>query len=572
MTDSKPQHPVDRKRKGRARKTGRGRQVSGVALDEVRSLLGNAPRNRDLLIEYLHLVQDDFGYISAAHLAALAEEMSIPMVEAYEVATFYAHFDVIKENQQPPPPLTVRICNSLSCALRGSEQLKLALQEGLQPDQVRVVQAPCMGRCDSAPVVEVGRHHIEHASAESVVSCINASDFDPVPKPFPSFDDYLADGGYQILRTCRRGERRVEEIIELLKSSGLRGLGGAGFPAGQKFELVRREAGPRYLAVNGDEGEPGTFKDRYYLEFSPHRFLEGVLLAAWAIEAEAVYIYLRDEYPAIHRVLLHEISQLENNGLIDTGYMHVRRGAGSYICGEESAMIESIEGKRGYPRERPPYVSERGLFNRPTLVNNVETLYWLREIIESGPEWLNSKGRNGRHGMRSYSVSGRVAEPGVYLAPIGITLAELLHEYCGGMQEGHQLKAYLPGGASGGILPAAMDNLPLDFGVLEEYGSFIGSAAIIVLSDHDDLASVVLNLMRFFADESCGQCSPCRVGTEKMVQILESKEWNTEQLMDLSQVMQDASICGLGQAAPNPVQSMIRYFSDDVIARDVSDG
>jgi NADH:ubiquinone oxidoreductase subunit F (NADH-binding)/NADH:ubiquinone oxidoreductase subunit E len=570
MTNPKRQHPGKGKGNKRARTTGRGRQISAVALDEIRSLLGNRPRNRDLLIEYLHLVQDGFGYISAAHLAALAEEMSIPMAEVYEVATFYAHFDVIKEDQEPPPPLTVRVCNSLSCVLRGSEQSYRELQSVLNPDQVRVVQAPCMGRCDSAPVVEVGRHHIGHAGAEDVVSCIDAGDFNPAPKPFPSYDDYTADGGYQVLRACRRGERRVEDIIELLKSSGLRGLGGAGFPTGQKFELVRREDGPRYLAVNGDEGEPGTFKDRYYLEFSPHRFLEGALLAAWAIEAEAVYIYLRDEYPAIHRVLLHEIGQLENNGLIDTGYMHVRRGAGSYICGEESAMIESIEGKRGYPRERPPYVSQRGLFNRPTLVNNVETLYWLREIIESGPEWLNSKGRNGRHGMRSYSVSGRVTKPGVYLAPVGITLAELLHEYCGGMQEGHQLKAYLPGGASGGILPATLDNLPLDFDSLEEYGCFLGSAAIIVLSDKDDLTSVVLNLMRFFADESCGQCSPCRVGTEKMVQILEGNEWDTGLLADLSQVMRDASICGLGQAAPNPVQSLIRYFPDNLIARDVS--
>jgi formate dehydrogenase len=421
-------------------------------------------------------------------------------------------------------------------------------------------------------VIEVGRRHIGNATKEDVASCINARDFDPVALQYPSYDDYLAEGGYQLLQSCRGGEHGVEDIIDLLKNSGLRGLGGAGFPAGLKCELVRREAGPRYLAVNGDEGEPGTFKDRYYLEMSPHRFLEGVLLAAWIIEAESVYIYLRDEYPALHQVLLNEINQLEHNGLIGTGYIHLRRGAGAYICGEESAMLESIEGKRGYPRERPPYVSQQGLFNCPTLVNNVETLYWLRDIIDAGPEWINSGKPNGGQGMRSYSVSGRVAHPGIYLAPSGITLHQLLHQYCGGMQEGHHLKAYLPGGASGGILPAAMDNLPLEFDALEEYGSFIGSAAIIVLSDKDDLGGVLLNLSRFFADESCGQCSPCRVGTEKMVQMLENGDWNTELLADLIQVMQDASICGLGQAAPNPVQSVIRYFPDQVITRDVSDG
>jgi formate dehydrogenase len=517
MTDTKRKRPVTAhgKSNGRARKTGRGRQVNAKALAEVRALLGSNPRNRDLLIEYLHLIQDGYGHISAAHLAALAEEMAMSMAEVYEVATFYAHFDVIREDQKPPPPITIRVCNSLSCMLRGSEQLHLALQEGLKPEQVRVIQAACMGRCDSAPVIEVGRHHIGNATVNDAVGCIKANDFDPVAKPYPTCDDYIAEGGYQLLQSCRAGERSVEEIIYVLKNSGLRGLGGAGFPAGLKCELVRREAGPRLLAVNGDEGEPGTFKDRYYLEMSPHRFLEGVLLAAWIIEAEAVYIYLRDEYPALHQVLHSEIGQLEEMDLVETGYIHLRRGAGAYICGEESAMIESIEGKRGYPRERPPYVSQQGLFNRPTLVNNVETLYWLRDIIEAGPEWANAGKTNGGQGMRSYSVSGRVAHPGVYLAPSGITLHELLHKYCGGMQEGHQLQAYLPGGASGGILPASMDNLPLDFDALEQYGSFIGSAAIIVLSDKDDLGSVVLNLMRFFADESCGQCSPCRVGTEK---------------------------------------------------------
>lgn len=568
----RPTRRTKRKGKDRGRATDRGRQVEGRARNEIRALLDRRPRNRDLLIEYLHLIQDRYGYISAAHLAALAEEMSIAMAEAYEVATFYAHFDVVKEGQRPPPSLTIRVCDGLSCALRGSELLQQALQEGLPAEQVRVIRAPCMGRCDSAPVVEVGHRHLEHSNAEDVVSCIDAGDFNPVLPRYVSFDDYQGDAGYQLLQSCRSGDRRVEDIIDLLKNAGLRGLGGAGFPAGQKWDIVRRESGPRYLAVNADEGEPGTFKDRHYLEHSPHRFLEGVLLAAWAIEAQAAYIYLRDEYPALRSVLHDEIARLEKEDLIKPGYIHLRRGAGAYICGEESAMIESLEGKRGYPRERPPYVAQVGLFDRPTLVNNVETLYWLREIIERGATWFASHGRHGGHGLRSYSVSGRVAKPGVYLAPAGITLRELLDEYCGGMEEGHRLKGYLPGGASGGILPATMDNLPLDFGTLEEHGCFIGSAAIMVLSDQDDMRVVVLNLMRFFADESCGQCSPCRLGTEKIVQILQGDEWDTELLADLCQVMRDASICGLGQAASNPIQSLIRHFPDDVIVGALSDG
>ncbi len=559
---------ASRNRKGSARVTDRGRQVDPTARDEIRTLLGERPRNRDLLIEYLHLIQDGYGCITAAHLAALADEMSIPMAEAYEVATFYAHFDVVKEGQTPPPALTVRVCDSLSCALRGSEQLRRALQEGLDPKRVRVVRAPCMGRCDSAPVVEVGHRHLGHSTSEDVVACIAGGDFSPVLPQFPSFDDYQAEGGYGLLQSCRNGERRVEDVIELLNSASLRGLGGAGFPAGRKWDLVRREPRPRYLAVNADEGEPGTFKDRHYLEQNPHRFLEGVLLAAWAIEAQATYIYLRDEYPALRIVLQDEIERLEKEGLINKGDIRMRRGAGAYICGEESAMIESIEGKRGYPRERPPYVAQVGLFDRPTLVNNVETLYWLREILDKGADWFASHGRNGGRGLRSYSVSGRVARPGVHLAPAGITLRELLEEYCGGMEEGHRLKGYLPGGASGGILPAALDNLPLDFGTLEEQGCFIGSAAIMVLSDQDDMCAAALNVMRFFADESCGQCSPCRNGTEKIVQILESKEWHIELLSDLSQVMRDASICGLGQAASNPIESLMRHFPNDVIVRE----
>jgi|TARA_B100000315_G_scaffold258503_1_gene310900 formate dehydrogenase len=556
---------------GRARITGRGRQVEEKARDDIRVLLDGRPRDRDLLIEYLHLVQDGYGYIAAAHLAALAEEMSIPMAEAYEVATFYAHFDVVKEDQEPPPALTVRVCDSLSCAMRGSGELQRALQEGLDPERVRVVRAPCMGRCDSAPVAEVGHRHLGETSTDEVVAWIDGDDFSPLLPRYPSLEDYRDGGGYQFLQSCRSGEHRVEDIIELLKSAGLRGLGGAGFPAGQKWEIVRSEDGPRYLAVNGDEGEPGTFKDRHYLEQNPHRFLEGVLLAAWAIEAESAYIYLRDEYPALRHVLRDEIDRLIKEGLVEDGYIILRRGAGAYICGEESAMIESLEGKRGYPRERPPYVAEVGLFGRPTLVNNVETLFWVREIIEKGADWFADQGRHGAHGLRSYSVSGRVAKPGVYLAPAGITLRELLDEYCGGMQEGHRLKGYLPGGASGGILPAALDDLPLDFGTLEEQGCFIGSAAIMVLSDRDDMNAVALNVMRFFADESCGQCSPCRIGTEKLVQILERREWDAELVGDLCQVMRDASICGLGQAASNPIESLIRHFPNDMTG-EVPDG
>jgi formate dehydrogenase len=563
-TPSKRPHPGKGKRRGR--NFNRGRQVQPEALQAIQSLLGTRSRQRDLLIEHLHLIQDHYGHISAAHLAALADEMRIPMAEAYEVATFYAHFDVVKEGESPPPALTIRVCDSLSCQLNGADQLQAALSEGVDTEQVRVVRAPCMGRCDSAPVVEVGHKHIGNADVVHVQNAIAKQDTHPDKIESLSLAQYRQDGGYQLLQACQNGERSYEEISGILNDSGLRGLGGAGFPTATKWKFVKQAEGPRLMAINGDEGEPGTFKDRHYLEQDPHRFLEGMLISAWAVEADAIYIYLRDEYPHIRALLQQEIAAIESAGLVEVGKIHLRRGAGAYICGEESAMIESLEGKRGYPRQRPPYVAQVGLFNRPTLVNNIETVFWLRDIIDKGADWFASHGRNGRQGLRSYSVSGRVNKPGVHLAPAGISLAELIEEFCGGMLPGHTLKAYLPGGASGGILPASMDNVPLDFGTLEEHGCFIGSAAVIVLSDKDDMRAVALNLMKFFADESCGQCTPCRNGTEKAVQIMEAKQWNLPLLEDLSQVMRDASICGLGQAASNPVASVVKHFESEIIA------
>lgn len=555
------------KGKGRARKFNRGRQVEAAASAEIKSLLGDRPRQRDMLIEHLHLIQDSFGHISARHLAALAAEMNIPMAEAYEVATFYAHFDVVKEGEQAPPEITIRVCDSLSCEMQGAEQLRQALQQNIDPEQVRVVRAPCMGRCDTAPVAEVGHNHVDEATPELVQQAVAAKEFSPRIRSYRSFVEYSEKGGYSIYRDCLEGKRTFEEINQILTESGLRGLGGAGFPTANKWHFVRQEPKPRLMAVNADEGEPGTFKDRYYLERNPHRFLEGMLISAWAVEAEAVYIYLRDEYPAVREILLREIAVLEAEGLVAKNYIHLRRGAGSYVCGEESAMIESIEGKRGYPRQRPPYVAQVGLFNRPTLVNNVETLFWLHRVLEKGPGVLTEEGRNGRVGLRSFSVSGRVKSPGVKLAPAGITIRELIDEYCDGMADGHEFKGYLPGGPSGGILPAAMDDIPLDFGTLEPYGCLIGSAAIVVLSDQDDIREVALNLSEFFADESCGQCTPCRLGTEKTVALIKQEEWDAVLLDELKQVMCDASICGLGQAASNPVSTALKYFGDEIIVR-----
>jgi formate dehydrogenase len=541
----------------------KGRQVDPTALNEMRALLGDRPRRRDLLIEHLHLIQDRFGCLKTAHLAALADDMRLAFAEVYEVATFYAHFDIVPDGAVAPPPLTIRVCDSLSCEMMGAQRLLAALKAGMGAG-VRVLRAPCMGRCDKAPVAEVGHFHVEHATVAAVEKAAKSGHTHPAPPAHPDLAAYRAKGGYALLAACRDGKRSLDDILATLDASGLRGLGGAGFPTGRKWRFVRQEPAPRLLAVNADEGEPGTFKDRLYLEGDPHRFLEGVLIAAWAIEAQEAYIYLRDEYPGLHGVLTEEIAALEAAGLTGPTRLHLRRGAGAYICGEESAMLESIEGKRGLPRHKPPYPSQVGLFARPTLINNVETLYWVRDIVERGPEWFAGQGRNGRKGLRSFSVSGRVKEPGLKLAPAGVTVAELIDEFCGGMADGHAFKAYLPGGASGGILPAAMADIPLDFGTLEAHGCFIGSAAVIVLSDHDDMKAVALNLMRFFEDESCGQCTPCRAGTEKAVKLMSGPTWNQALLGELAQTMSDASICGLGQAACNPLRTVMKHFREDL--------
>lgn len=547
----------------RARQTPKGRQVDLQALEEVQALLTDRPRRRDLLIEHLHLIQDKYGHLSAAHLTALAAEMKMALAEVYEVATFYAHFDVVKEGETPPPAITVRVCDSLSCAMAGAEKL-LEKLPGILGKDVRVVRAPCMGACERAPVAAVGHVQTFNATTESVAAAVNGDTHAHAAKPEVSFEQYRASGGYALLGECLSGKRTREETIKAVDDAGLRGLGGAGFPTGRKWTLVRAEPAPRLMAVNGDEGEPGTFKDRYYLARDPHRFIEGMLLAAWVVEAKHVYFYLRDEYPELRLMLLDEIAKAEAAGLSPHTQVHLRRGAGAYICGEESAMIESIEGKRGLPRHRPPYVAQVGIFGRPTLVQNVETLYWVRDIVERGASWFTSQGRRGHKGFRSFSVSGRVKNPGVKVAPAGVTMQELIDEYCGGMQDGHAFKAYLPGGASGGILPASMADIPLDFGTLEKHGCFIGSHAVVVLSDKDDMKAVALNLMRFFEDESCGQCTPCRVGTEKAVKLMQQGPWNEQLLDELSNAMRDASICGLGQAAPNPLVSVLKRFPDDL--------
>ncbi len=560
-TITRLRHPGAGGRRGRA--TPKGRQVDPQALDAVRALLGDAPRRRDLLIEYLHLVQDACNGIPAGHLAALAEEMRIPLAEAYEVATFYAHFDVLDDDDEPLPPVTVRVCDSLTCEMMGAQALleSLAREAGRE---FRVLRAPCMGRCDAAPVAEVGHCHVERAAAGDVLAHVREGRTHARVPDYPDLAAYRAGGGYSLLAACVAGERGVDSVIDALEGSGLRGLGGAGFPTGRKWSIVRGFPGPRLMAVNADEGEPGTFKDRHYLESDPHRFLEGVLIAAWAVEAEAVYVYLRDEYPAAREILTREIAALQAAGLAAHTRVELRRGAGAYICGEESAMIESIEGKRGLPRHRPPYVAEVGVFGRPTLVQNVETLFWIRDIVEKGAEWFSSQGRHGGKGLRSYSVSGRVKEPGVKLAPAGITARELIDEFCGGMAEGHTLKGYLPGGASGGILPASMADLPLDFGRLEEHGCFVGSHAVVILGDGDDMKDVAVNLLRFFEDESCGQCTPCRVGTEKAVKLMSVGAWDTALLAELGRAMSDASICGLGQAAANPIRCVMKHFPEDI--------
>jgi len=552
-------------RKGRRRppRTPKGRQVDPAALEEVRALLTDRPRRRDLLIEHLHLIQDRYHHISAPHLAALAFEMKMALAEVYEVATFYSHFDVVKEGEDAPPAITVRVCDSISCAMAGAEALIAKLPKILGKD-VRVVHAPCMGACERAPVVAVGHMQTFKATPDTVAAAVKANPHPHAWKPQVDFPAYQKAGGYALLKDCIAAKRTPDDLIKIVSDAGLRGLGGAGFPTGRKWSLVRAEPAPRLFAVNADEGEPGTFKDRFYLERDPHRFLEGVLISAWVIEAHDTYIYIRDEYPELRLMLAEEIDKLADAGLSPHTRLHLRRGAGAYICGEESAMIESIEGKRGLPRHRPPYVAQVGLFGRPTLEQNVETMYWIRDIIEKGAEWATSQGRHERKGFRSFSVSGRVKNPGVKLAPAGITMRELIDEFCGGMTDGHKFKAFLPGGPSGGILPESMADIPLDFGTLEKYGSFVGSHAVVILSDKDDMKAVALNLLKFFEDESCGQCTPCRVGTEKAVKLMQRGPWDVGLLTELSALMRDASICGLGQAAPNPLMSVLKYFPDDL--------
>ncbi|NYS24144.1 NAD(P)H-dependent oxidoreductase subunit E [Rhodobacteraceae bacterium 2376] len=548
--------------RGRGRRTPKGRQYDDQALEEVQALLGERPRRRDLLIEFLHLIQDRYGHLSAAHLRALAHEMRLSMAEVWEDASFYAHFDLVKEGETPPPDLTIRVCDSLSCELAGAQALKDALEAGHDPSKVRVLRAPCMGRCDTAPVVEIGHRHVDHATPETIAETIAAGDFHAVIPDYERLEAYRANGGYAALEELRQNGD-WEAVQEKVLESGLRGLGGAGFPSGKKWGFVRANPGPRYLAVNGDEGEPGTFKDRYYLERVPHLMLEGMLIAAWAVEADKCFIYMRDEYPAVLHILAEEIAALEAAGIVAPGYIDLRRGAGAYICGEESSMIESIEGKRGLPRHRPPYVAQVGIFNRPTLVHNVETLHWVARVCREGPEVLNSTELNGRKGLRSYSVSGRVAKPGVYLLAAGSTIRDVI-EAAGGMAEGHTLKAYQPGGPSSGLLPASMDDIPLDFDTLQPHGSFIGSAAVVVLSDKDSARAAALNMLRFFEDESCGQCTPCRSGCEKAVKLMQADTWDQPLLEELCQTMVDASICGLGQAAPNPILLTMKHFPEEV--------
>jgi formate dehydrogenase beta subunit len=560
--DFKPVRPGTDFGKRRARARPKGRQVEPEALKEIRKLLGSAPRRRDLLIEYLHLVQDSYGHISARHLAALAYDLRLPMAEVYEVATFYHHFDVVKEGDAVPAEITIRVCDSLSCALAGAEPLIAALK-AKAPGYVRVVHAPCMGRCDCAPAAAVGKNYVDRAETGMLLKLAKNRAIKAEAPSSVSLADYVKARGYETIAALHNGEKTAEAVIETLGEAGLRGLGGAGFPSGKKWQFVLAGAAPRYLCINGDEGEPGTFKDKHYLERNPHQFLEGVLIAAWGVGAAEAYIYLRDEYPAARDILRREIATLEREGIAPRGYIHLRRGAGAYICGEESAMIESIEGKRGFPRHRPPYVAQVGLFGRPTLVHNVETVYWMPEILRKGAAWFAEQGKTGHKGLRSYSVSGRVKRPGVVVAPAGSTANELV-TLCGGMAEGHGFKAYLPGGASGGILPSTMADLPLDFGQLEKYGCFVGSHAVVILSDKDDMRAVALNLLKFFADESCGQCTPCRVGCEKAVKLMAAADWDTSLLSELSQVMADASICGLGQAAPNPIRAVMKFFPEDL--------
>ena len=554
---------------GDARGKLKGRAVAPRSLAEVQALLedgrrrtGVEPRRRDLLIEHLHKIQDRYGHISAGHVLALAREMSLASTEVYEVATFYHHFDVVKEGDAPPP-LTVRVCDSLSCELAGAHGLMGNLKRALGAG-VRVIPAPCVGRCEQAPVAVVGQNPVAQATVEKVKPLVAGQKTKCPVRKYIDYAEYRRNGGYRIAAACLAGKRDAEAIMKAMEDSALRGLGGAGFPAGRKWRIVRAEKAPRLLAINIDEGEPGTFKDRYYLERDPHRFLEGAIIAAWTVQIAEIYIYLRDEYAGCREILERELKALQADPPCPLPPIHLRRGAGAYICGEESAMIESIEGKRGMPRLRPPYVAQVGLFGYPTLEHNMETLHWVREILEKGAAWFASQGRHGRKGLRSFSVSGRVKKPGVHLAPAGITVKELMEEYCGGMLPGHRFYAYLPGGASGGILPASMGDIPLDFDTLNQYGCFIGSAAVMILSDQDQARGAAANIMKFFAEESCGQCTPCRVGTAKALTLMQSPRWDQGLLEELSGAMADASICGLGQAAPNPIRCVVKYFPKEI--------
>ena len=599
MTASPPSKPVttvalatvdDMRERIRRKSKLKGRQADDASLSEVRALIGAAPHRRDLLIEHLHKLNDAYRCLHDRHLVALAKEMNIPMAEVYEVATFYHHFEVVR-GDEAVPQLTVRVCDGLSCEMAGARDLLARLPALLGTQDVRVIPAPCVGRCEQAPVAVVHQRPVPLATHEKILSEVNKAvdlefiDYDatnfvasayaersvsPVPHAievqpgYCGYATYRANGGYALAAALVNNEQDIEPVIVALENSGLRGLGGAGFPAGRKWRIVREQPAPRLMAVNIDEGEPGTFKDRTYLERDPHRFLEGMLIAAQVVGVEACYIYLRDEYHGCRAILESELAKLRADPPCPLPTIELRRGAGAYICGEESAMIESIEGKRGEPRMRPPYIAQVGLFGRPTLEHNLETLYWVRDIVEKGPAWFNSFGRNGRTGLRSFSVSGRVKTPGVKLAPAGISARDLIDEYCDGMAEGHTLYAYLPGGASGGIFPASMGDVPLDFDTLQPHGGFIGSAAVIVLSQHDKARDAALNMMRFFAHESCGQCTPCRVGTDKAARLMQAPVWDNETLEDLNVVMTDASICGLGQAAPNPVRCVQKYFAHEV--------
>ena len=544
----------------------KGRQSDEQSVNELKNLIpSDFLRQRDMLIECLHLIQDNYKCLKPKYLAALAELTNLPLTEIYEVASFYAHFDIFKDDDVSPSEVTIRVCDGITCEMNGCQSLQKDLKNNFSQDEsIRIVRAPCMGRCHQAPVVEVGKKHITNANVKKIKTAIEIKDIKPSIPDYIDFENYTKSGGYDLLKACLENKKNPMDLIEEMESSGLRGLGGAGFPTGRKWRFVRAEQQPRLMAINGDEGEPGTFKDHHYLTRDPHRFLEGMLIAAWVVEATDVYIYMRDEYPDVIKFLKKEIKIIEDNNLNIKTRIHLRRGAGAYICGEESSMLESLEGKRGLPRHKPPFPSQVGLFGRPTLIHNIETVFWVREILEKGAVWFSSHGLNNRKGLRTFSVSGRVKNPGVKLAPAGITIKQLIEEYCGGMQNDHTFKAYLPGGASGGILPASMDNIPLDFDTLQEHGCFIGSAAVVVLSDKDKMGEIAKNLMFFFHDESCGQCTPCRNGTEKALKLMNEKSWDLELLKELSSAMMDASICGLGQAAPNPLLSVIKHFPNEV--------